>query len=58
MKSKEEIQKRIDALRIKEKQIAKELKSCDYTFLDVNITKANFIQSERQILEWVLSDES
>lgn len=54
MKSKEEIQKKVNELRIKEKQVAKELKKCDPAFLDINITRVNILQHERQILEWIL----
>lgn len=54
MKPKEEIQKRVNELKTKEKHAANELKQCDPSFLDINITRANFMQHERQILEWVL----
>lgn len=54
MKSREEIEKRIENLMIKEKCAAREVKKCDVAFLDIAITKANIIQQERQVLEWVL----
>ena len=61
MRSEEEIRNRIKKLRKIEKREAKDIMKAsknDDPFLPCLMDRANAIQSERQVLEWVLNENN
>ena len=61
MRSEEEIRNRIKKLRKIEKREAKDIMKAskyDDPFLPYLMDRANAIQSERQVLEWVLNENN